>query len=96
MTEVVFNVVLNVLAIQVINLVYFFKMAPGMDTGLNTSIGNKSRSTTDFGKREIRCCAYCDYGSCFSLFGEWESGAFIFMGFYLFAPDSHSPHACRF
>jgi hypothetical protein len=49
-TEVVLNVVLNVVAIQVTNLVYFFKMAPGMVTSLNTSIDNKSRSTTDFGK----------------------------------------------
>jgi hypothetical protein len=46
----VLNVVLNGVAIQVTNLVYFFKMAPGMVTCLNTSIGNKSRSTTDFGK----------------------------------------------
>jgi hypothetical protein len=49
-SEVVLNVVLNGVAIQVTNLVYFFKMAPGMVTSLNTSIDNKSRSTTDFGK----------------------------------------------
>ena len=28
----------------------FFQNAPGMVTCLNTRIGNKSRSTTDFGK----------------------------------------------
>jgi hypothetical protein len=49
-TEAVLNVVLNVITIQVTNLVYFFKMAPGMVTSLNTNIGNKSRRTTDFGK----------------------------------------------
>jgi hypothetical protein len=48
--KVVLNVVLNGVAIQVTNLVYFFKFAPGMVTSLNTHIGNKSRSTTDFGK----------------------------------------------
>ena len=48
--NVVPNVVPNVVSLQVTNLVYFFKMAPGMVTSLNTRIGNKSRSTTDFGK----------------------------------------------
>jgi hypothetical protein len=49
-TEVVLNVVLIVVAIQVTILGFFFKFAPGMVTSLNTSIGNKSRSTTGFGK----------------------------------------------
>ena len=44
------NVVLNGVAIQVTNLVYFFKFAPGMVTSLNTHIDNKTRSTTHFGK----------------------------------------------
>jgi hypothetical protein len=48
--NVVPNVVLIVVAIQVTNLVYFFKFAPGMVTSLNSRIGNKSRRTTDFGK----------------------------------------------
>jgi len=46
----VINVVLNGVAIQVTNLVFFSNMASGMVTSLNTNIGNKSRSTTDFGK----------------------------------------------
>jgi hypothetical protein len=49
-TEVVLNVMLIVAAIQVTNLVYFFKFAPGMLTSLNIRIGNNSRSTMDFGK----------------------------------------------
>jgi hypothetical protein len=38
-------------------------------------------STTHVLKREIRCCAYCNYGSCFSLCGEGESGAFFLWDF---------------
>ena len=95
MSEVVLNVVLNGVAIQVTNLVYFFKMAPGMVTSLNTSIGNKSRSTTDFDKGRQGVVPIAIKGLA-SLFLGRGVRRIYFYGILLFAPDSPSPSACRF
>ena len=60
-----------------------------LDTGLCTD----SRSTTDHFEREIRCCAYYNYGSCFFPLGR-GSPARLFLRILLVAPDSPSPSAC--
>jgi hypothetical protein len=50
-----------------------------------------SGSTTHVWKREIRCCAYCNYGSCLFPIWEGESGA-SFLKHFSWVRQTPPPH----